>query len=161
MPRRRASDRVYDRVVRETFGKRYHKDPVIEARLTVVAEGMLAYRPPREMAEELGVPVKQIFADMDAIKAWWASYRLQTVDAYAAEEMARLNAAEKAIWGQVVRGKLFAIDRLLAIIKLRSELFGMNERVDIREYVWQRASAEGLDPEAVLVEVEQLLATTK
>jgi hypothetical protein len=95
------------------------------------AAELLAARPRltvRGLARALGCSVATAHADLVAIRAEWAERRRDLVEQAAAEDLARTDAAIAAIWPQVLAGKAWAIDRLVALLTYRMRALGL-ERV--------------------------------
>ena len=81
-------------------------------------------------------------------------------------ELERLDAMQVAIWNKAIAGDLRAIDRVLTIMKRRSQLLGLDapKRVAVamdvtpQEMAEKMAARYGLDVAAVLAEAEWILA---
>jgi hypothetical protein len=93
----------------------------------------------------------------DAARAWRDVQAMilppgirRDIEEYREEEVARLDAAQMAIWNRVLSGDLAAIDRLLRIIDLRSKLRGSFAPVKLA----------GPDGEALKVDVVANIAVT-
>lgn len=139
----------------------------ITARRTKVAEMLLARKTQMQMADELGVGQATINRDVKAIRKEWHAERMQDLEEYIADDLARLAAAEAAMWPLVIAGKPHAVDRLLSIMDRRAKLLGMDapQRVDIshalRDEALKFAAQYGLDPDEVLAEANAILKATR
>jgi hypothetical protein len=98
----------------------------LEERRAKVAEFMLARWSYRRIAADLGVGYGTVERDAAAIKAEWRARRAEAIDELIAGELARLDTAEAAIWGDVAGGSFGAIDRLLSIQERRAKLLGLD-----------------------------------
>lgn len=99
--------------------------PAIEARRAKVATMLLAHRSTREIAAAIGVHHTTIVRDVQAIRAEWAERRRTAIDAWTAEEVAKLDAVERAIMPDVLKGSTWHVDRLLAAMHHRARLLGL------------------------------------
>lgn len=118
-----------------------------EERRVHVAEALLARRPLRRIARDLGVAVATVHKDVTRIRDEWSRARLANFDALVGEELTRLEAAERAIWPHVLDGKGWAVDRLLSIQERRAKYLGLDapeqRRDDVRIEVVYDAAARG------------------
>lgn len=97
----------------------------VEERRSRVATMLLAHRSQREIAHHLGVHPSTVNRDIAAIRAEWAQRRATALDEWVAEELAKLDAVERAVMGKVLQGHTFSIDRLLAAMHHRARLLGL------------------------------------
>jgi hypothetical protein len=113
----------------------------------------------REMATQLNVSLATIARDAAVVRAGWAKTHKAHADLWVAEELARLAAAEAAIWPQILAGKWLAIDRLLAIQDRRAKYLGLDApaKVDITYRVRELAEQYGLDPDEAVRAAEEML----
>jgi len=98
-----------------------------ERRRTRVAAMMLAHRSQRQIASALGVSQATISRDVQAIRREWRQRRMEDATAVVAEEVAKLDAIERAILPRVLEGELHAIDRLMSVMRQRAQLLGLDE----------------------------------
>lgn len=131
----------------------------IAIRREQVAGLMLGYSSVRQIAEALGIHPSTAYRDTLAVRLEWQKHRVQLVDAALAEDLKRLEAAEKAIWVKVLKGDLLAIDRMLRIMERRAKLLGLDapKRVDITARIRQIAIDAGLDPDEAVREAQRIV----
>lgn len=96
----------------------------MEERRDKVEAMMLARLRPTTIARQLGITRQTTYTDMQAVRGRWREKREHTGDRRLDEEIARLNALEKALWPAAMDGKWLAIDRCLKIHELRVALNG-------------------------------------
>ncbi|MBX6770866.1 MAG: hypothetical protein IRY83_04020 [Chloroflexi bacterium] len=126
-----------------------------ELRRLRVAELMLA-RPGisiRALAREVGCSIGTAHNDAAAIRAEWAARRSALYESRAAEDLRRTDEAISALWPQVVAGKGWAVDRLVALLTYRAKVLGLETQkteLDIGEVLASYLSrlAEGGDAPA-------------
>lgn len=98
----------------------------ITERQTEVAALARSHYSAIEIAKRLGVTPRTVSNDLAVLRAQWRERREVDTDEWVASELERLAVAERAIWPQVERGKLVAIDRLLAIMDRRARYLGLD-----------------------------------
>jgi hypothetical protein len=106
---------------------RYH-NAAQDARRREVANLILQHYTETEIAERLGVARMTVIRDVAKLRAEWRAQRDIDTDAWVSADLQRLAVAERAIWPQVEAGKLFAIDRLLAIQERRARYLGLDKQ---------------------------------
>lgn len=111
---------------------------------------------PAQAARVLGVSVAEVRRWYRVVRRVWLARRMAAMDEYAAEEVAKLDRLERAVWDRAVAGDVKAIDRMLRIMEMRMRLMGFDRVVDVRSYVVEQAKRLGIAPEAVLSMVEQM-----
>lgn len=131
----------------------------IEERRVRVAQLLLARYSLRQIAQVCGTSRMTAQRDVEAVRAEWLAHRMGSVEQIAADDLARLDRAEAAIWDQIEDGKLYAIDRLLAIMERRAKLLGLDvpTKVDLTLQLRERAVAEGLDPDEVVKAAQEIV----
>lgn len=97
----------------------------VEERRSRVATMLLAHRSQREIADALGVHPSTVNRDIKAVRAEWAQRRATAIDTWTAEELAKLDAVERALMSKVLGGDTWAIDRLLGAMHHRARLLGL------------------------------------
>lgn len=129
---------------------------------------LLGRKTQQQMADELGVGQATISRDVQAVRAEWHAERMQDIEEYITDDLARLAAAESYIWPLIVAGKPHAVDRLLAIMDRRARLLGMDapQRIDITHSVEEEvrrivAEHPDLDFDDVMAEAHAILAARK
>ena len=113
----------------------------------MVAKLLLARKSQRQIADAIGATKSTIARDAIAIRHEWQAQRIDAQETATAEELARLSAAEEAIWPKIIAGDLLAIDRLLRIMERRAKLLGLDapKRIDITSRLLDLARHAGLD----------------
>lgn len=86
---------------------------------------LLHGRTQREMAAALGVAKTTVGRDVAAVRAEWQARRVELMDSVGAEDLARTDAILRAVWPDVVLGKLLAIDRALNVLAYRAKVLGL------------------------------------
>jgi orotate phosphoribosyltransferase-like protein len=119
-----------------------------------------------QIARELGVSTATISIDVRAMQVEWQELHRRDHDAWMMTELAKLDALEAAAWEQVAasKGRMFGIDRVLAIMDRRAKLLGLDAptKIDLTQSV--RAKAEeiarenDLSVDDVMAEMEAILA---
>ncbi len=79
----------------------------------------------RRLAAELGCGVATAHRDLVAVYQAWAERRRELVEQIVAEDLARSDAAIAAIWPQVMAGRDWAVDRLVALLTYRMRVLGL------------------------------------
>lgn len=97
-----------------------------EERRKKVAANLKAGLNYREIAEHLGVSLGTISNDVNLVIERWQKEHVSEINEYVSLELKRLDQAQNAIWGEVMDGKLLAIDRLLKIQRRRADLLGLD-----------------------------------
>jgi hypothetical protein len=100
-----------------------------------------------------------------AVRAGLAATLQEPADELRGLELARLDALHEALWPKAIAGNLRAVDGVLAIMKRRSRLLGLDApkavagdlHVTLQAMVEQVAAECGLDPREVLAEAERML----
>src|SRR5687768_1561567 len=107
---------------------------------------MLGHTTVRQMALALHVASSTVQRDIQAIRQEWYEARQEAADLLISEDIARLVAAEKAIWPAVLRGDVLAVDRLLRIMERRAKLLGLDapKKVDITQRIREVARSYGM-----------------
>jgi len=96
-----------------------------EYRRTQVEYLLIAGVPFRQIAERLGVNKNTVLADSKAVRAGWARARVEAYDRYAAEELVRLAALQRAVWIDAMAGNIKAVHIALRISDQRCRLLGL------------------------------------
>jgi hypothetical protein len=120
-----------------------------------------------QIARDLRVSIQLVNQDVQALQAEWRELHARDRDVWMAQELAKLDAAEAVAWDHVrtnVKGKLFGLDRVLAIMDRRAKLLGLDAptKIDLTQNV--RAKAEeiarenDLSVDDVMAEMEAILA---
>jgi biotin operon repressor len=97
-----------------------------EKRRLEVSTLLLDRTPIGRIAVVLGVSRQTVSADVKVIRGEWGKDRREAYAQYAAEDLARLAALEKALWRAAMQGQCQAVDRCLAILAQRSRLLGLD-----------------------------------
>lgn len=98
----------------------------IEERRKIVSANILAGSNYRDIAEALGVSPATICKDFKAILADWRKQTNEIIGDWVPLELGRLDTALKAIWDDVRKGDLRAIDRMVKIMERRAKLLGLD-----------------------------------
>lgn len=116
-----------------------------EARRVRVAQLLLAgVRDQSRIAEQLGVGQSTISRDIKTLEARWAVEAVQDIAAAKGLDLERIERLISALWGDAIKGKWLATDRVLSLMQHRAKLLGLEapEKADInvggslkREYV--------------------------
>lgn len=98
----------------------------------------------REIARRLGVHHVTVCHDVGALKAEWRAAASADRDIWIQAELGKLQELEAVCWGVVysdARGRLGAVDRIVAILARRAALLGLDAatRLDVRHDITTRA----------------------
>ena len=119
-----------------------------------------------QIAMQLGVSRKTIVGDVAVLRAEWQAAGAQDRDEWIAGELGKLEAIEAECWRLFYnepKGRLFAIDRILAVMERRARLLGLDaaKRVqveaNIRAEVERIAQERDLPTDEVMAEVMRIL----
>lgn len=105
-----------------------------EARRKRVASLLLAgVRDQTRIAEQLGTSQPTVSRDIKAIEAEWAQSAVQDIAAAKGHDLERIERLIAALWGDAIKGKWLATDRVLALMQHRAKLLGLEapERLDL------------------------------
>jgi predicted transcriptional regulator len=105
-----------------------------EARRKRVASLLLAgVRDQTRIAEQLGTSQPTVSRDIKAIEAEWAASAVQDIAAAKGHDLERIERLIAALWGDAIKGKWLATDRVLALMQHRAKLLGLEapERLDL------------------------------
>lgn len=81
-----------------------------------------------EIARELKVSQPTISKDLTFVKQEWADRRVELHDTRVAIDIARAEAAIRAIWDRVLAGHNLSIDRLVSLITYRAKTLGVPDK---------------------------------
>lgn len=103
----------------------------------------------RRIAEKYGVSHQQV---ANAIRAYLKDLRiigLQSVIEYRQVQIERIQTAYNALWPNILRGKVDAINTMIRLMEREAKLLGLDAptKVDITARVRQAAEEEGISPE--------------
>lgn len=106
-----------------------------------------------EISKALKISVDLVMLDKNYVLKELKELRLFSAAGYLDLELARLDSLYANIWPMAIGGKLAAVDRLLAITKVRMDLLGLIAPVEIKQdnrqiYVkyeqsWRELNADG------------------
>ena len=85
----------------------------------------------RKIAAAIGVSQPTVKRDLDALKAQWREDAHEDIAAELGLDLSRLDAMLAAIWPQVLRGDLKAMQMAMSIIRQRAAMFGYNAPVRV------------------------------
>jgi len=103
------------------------KQVEISKRREAVATNLLAGMTYRQIAKALDIAVGTVAGDVRWILDEYHNERVLAIGDFVNLELSRLDRALYAIWGDVISGKLPAIDRFLKISERRSKLLGLDK----------------------------------
>ena len=98
----------------------------IEQRRKQVAANVLAGLMLSEIAEALGVSYDTIKRDWKVIQERWQRDQIQDRQQAVNTDIRRLDRTLNAIWGEVQKGNLLAIDRMVKVLERRAKLLGLD-----------------------------------
>lgn len=116
-----------------------------------VANLRLAHYTQQEIANELGLSVTTVCRDLQALRAEWQERRSMAFDGWVAEELAKLDALERAILPQALQGKPGAAERVLKIMDRRARMLGLDKPQQHEHTV---ITQDALDAEIARLEAE-------
>lgn len=103
-------------------------DDLIADRRRQVAGLRLQQLSQREIATELGVSVATVNRDLKRIRDEWAARRDESYSGWVAEELALLDAMQRALLPEVlVKRKAHVADRILGIMNRRARMLGLDK----------------------------------
>ncbi|MFW6030978.1 MAG: helix-turn-helix domain-containing protein [Myxococcota bacterium] len=118
-----------------------------EARRIRALDLRLAGATYRQIGRELGVSHTQAQKD---VKAMVREYATEPATEVRHQELARLDRLMMGQWRQAMAGDSESVRNVLAIMDRRAKLLGLDKRVDVAGLIWERARAEGYDPNEAL-----------
>lgn len=78
-----------------------------------------------KIAQQLGASIPTVCRDLDFILEYFQNKNQEDFDSLRNLELSRLDEAQVAVWGDVLKGNLEAIDSFLAISDRRCRLLGL------------------------------------
>ena len=128
-----------------------------------------------QIATVVGANRKTVLQDATAIRVEWRRARIEAYDNYAAEELVRLAALQRAVWADAMRGDLKAVAEARRISDQRCRLLGLyaplhvevqDERLQSKSDFDQEvhellARLDAADAATVQAEADALLADDK
>lgn len=79
----------------------------------------------REIGQRLGVGVRTAFYDVQTALSYLARFQMVKAEEMRTMEVARLDFMQSAIWDQIKKGDLFAVQAGLRIVDIRAKLTGL------------------------------------
>jgi hypothetical protein len=101
-----------------------------------------------------------------AVRAGLSATLREPADELRGLELERLDRLHEAVWDRAIRGHLASVDRVLAIMKRRSALLGLDAprrhhvpaALTLQTFAERAATMSGLDSGSLLAEAERILA---
>lgn len=106
-----------------------------------------------QIAAVVGANRKTVLQDATVIRAEWRRARVEAYDNYAAEELVRLAALQRAVWADAMRGDLRAVAEARRISDQRCRLLGLYAPLHVEVQGERLQSKSAFDQE-----VHELLA---
>src|SRR5437660_1415747 len=141
--------------------------PSIRKRRTLVAGLRLAGIRRREEIRELlatgdppiVVSLRTIAYDLTAVERIWREELAETVQAEKALDLARIERMIQALWPDVEKGRLPAIDRLVKLLDRKAAMLGYDapKVIDITGQIREEARRFGLDADEMIRAAEEYL----
>lgn len=135
------------------------------ARQASVAGLMLSgVRDQKQIANLLNVNQSTISRDIKAIEAEWKRQTMIDLDEAKSIDLMRIDEAIRVVMPQVRKGNLQAVDRLVALVRRRADIYGyaaptkIESTVNVRIMAEQIANELGLDAGDVIAEAERIVA---
>src|SRR3990167_1692965 len=102
----------------------------------------------RRIGEKYGVSHQVVAGEIQQYLKELRSIGIRSVIEYRQVQMERIQAAYNALWPNVMRGRVDAINTLIRLMERESRLLGLDAptKVDITARIQQAAEAEGIDP---------------
>lgn len=131
-----------------SIGLYLHADPSVNSRGIAVVSGYgwrnYAEGKPPLQHEALRVTVSR---DITAGLEQAAKYEKLSREQYVLREVGALDAAQAALWGQVLKGSGTAIERFVKLSERRSKLLGLDAPVQTEQKIEQTVTVQGALPE--------------
>jgi len=96
-----------------------------EQRRTQVAEGLLAGLSIRQIAVEIGSSKATVQRDSVHVQEQWRAEYVDDADHYIRHDLKRVDTALAAIWPDVKKGDLPAVDRMVKLLDQRAKYLGL------------------------------------
>lgn len=103
------------------------KTDEILARRSRVAMLRLAHLTQAEIAQQVGVSVGTVNADLKIIRDEWADRAATAFEDWISEELAKMDRLERALLPQALQGQGAAAEKVLSIMDRRAKLLGLNK----------------------------------
>lgn len=87
----------------------------------------LAHLTQAEIAQQVGVSVGTVNADLKAIREEWADRAATAFEDWVSEELAKLDRLERALLPQALKGQGRAAEKVLSIMDRRAKMLGLNK----------------------------------
>jgi len=117
------------------------------------------------IANEVGVDRSTISRDIKAIEAEWRIRAADDIDEAKGKDLQRTERLIQALWGDAIKGKWLATDRVLSLMQHRAKLLGLEapqkreetQRIEISMMVKRIAEEAGLDEAEIMAEANRIL----
>ena len=96
----------------------------VARRATVAGLMLSGVRGQKQIAAAVGVDQSTISRDIKAIEADWKKQAVVDLDEAKTIDLRRIDEAIRAVMPQVRKGHLSAVDRMVALLKRRADIFG-------------------------------------
>jgi len=121
-----------------------------------------------QIANQLSVTQPTISRDIKAIEAEWRIRAADDIDEAKGKDLQRTERLIQALWGDALKGKWLATDRVLSLMQHRAKLLGLEapqkreetQRIEISMMVKRIAEEAGLDEAEIMAEAHRILAAT-
>ncbi len=121
-----------------------------------------------QIANQLSVTQPTISRDIKAIEAEWRVRAADDIDKAKGKDLQRIERMIQALWGEAMKGRWLAIDRVLNLMVHRAKLLGLNapekredtQRIEVSMMVKRIAEESGLDEAEIMAEANRILAAT-
>jgi len=117
---------------RVTQASRQNGRDIAAQRRAKVAKLLAQGKTQREMAAEVGCGLTTINRDLKALRKEWVRAHLEHTQEAMADDLYRIRVALAAVWPEVEKGDLAAVDRAVSLLSLRAKLLGFESiRVEL------------------------------
>ena len=132
------------------------KDEMLMAKLS---EQMIEHNNIARAARNLDIPYHKAQQLVQELKMRWMTRSSVARDKAMAEQIAKLDRIEEALWPLIRQSGLTAIDRIIPILEMRNKMLGLYAatKVDITARVREMAIANGIDPDEAVREAQRLI----
>jgi len=130
---------------------------VREQRRTQVAEGLLAGLSIRQIAVEIGSSKATVQRDSVHVRKQWRTEYVDDADHYIRHDLKRVDTALTAIWPDVKRGDLPAVDRMVKLLDQRAKYLGLYSPTKVQGEFNVTYLNQVRDEDAVIAEYSEII----